>query len=102
MCILRVTVRDDDLSKLRYSREWDVEAFLKTRYLPIFANGIQLCGRKFDFLGYSTSALRDHSTWFVTPFTQADGSSVDAESIRRALGDFSKVRSPVPFPPRIF
>lgn len=87
-CFIRVSVRDEDYGKFRHDREAEVAKFLKERFLPFFVDGFQLAGRKFEFLGYSSSALRDHSTWFLTPFSH-QGRLVDAESIRKGLGDVS-------------
>lgn len=87
-CFIRISVRDEDYGKFRHDRETDVAKFLRERFLPFFVDGIQLAGRKFEFLGYSSSALRDHSTWFLTPFSH-QGRLVNAVSIRRGLGDVS-------------
>ncbi|GAA6064674.1 hypothetical protein JCM10212_001790 [Sporobolomyces blumeae] len=59
---------------------------------PLFAptGGLEIAGREFEFLGYSQSALKDHSTWFVAPF-ESDGKVMIAESIRSSLGDFFSV-----------
>ncbi|GAA6016409.1 hypothetical protein JCM10207_003852 [Rhodosporidiobolus poonsookiae] len=91
---LRGSVRDEDM--LKFSQEPGIElaAFLKQRFAPIFSNkpgcGLTLAGRTFSFLGYSQSALREHSTWFVAPFSDG-GEEITAESLRKSLGDFSKV-----------
>ncbi|KAI5478467.1 hypothetical protein MNV49_005108 [Pseudohyphozyma bogoriensis] len=90
-CFLRVSIRDDDFDKHRHDTETDMRGFLNERYLPIFRDGLEICGRRFEFLGYSSSALRDHSTWFVTPFEGVDEQVVTADKIRTSLGDFSKV-----------
>jgi RNA-dependent RNA polymerase len=53
---------------------------------------------RFEFLAYSSSALREHSVWFVTPFQnnypEHHGSHIamiNAAEIRETLGDFSGV-----------
>jgi hypothetical protein len=43
------------------------------------------------FLGYSMSSLRSRSTWFCTAFNW-EGVKVDADYIRKNLGDFEKVK----------
>ncbi|KAG7442133.1 uncharacterized protein BT62DRAFT_1010906 [Guyanagaster necrorhizus] len=34
----------------------------------ILKEGFELAGRRFEFLAYSSSALREHSVWFINPF----------------------------------
>ena len=58
-------------------------------WLRFSQQGIHLAGRHLEFLAYSSSALRQHAVWFVIPF-EKDGRQVNAESIRKSLGDFSK------------
>ncbi|CAH7674040.1 RNA dependent RNA polymerase-domain-containing protein, partial [Phakopsora pachyrhizi] len=87
---IRVSLRDENGLILRNSRDVEMSHLLKTRYLPFLTDGIHLCGRKFDFLGYSNSALKDHQAWFVCPFDHESG-EVSASTIRSKLGDFSKV-----------
>ena len=53
--------------------------------------GFVLAGRAFEFLAYSSSALREHAVWFINPFSHPERGLVTAESIRRSLGDFSSV-----------
>ncbi|GAA5981898.1 hypothetical protein JCM11641_001935 [Rhodosporidiobolus odoratus] len=87
---LRVSIRDDDMEKVSHNRDVDVEQFLKSRFRPFFVQGLSIAGRTFEFLGFSQSALKEHSTWFVAPFVEG-GRTVSAGSIRKSLGDFSKV-----------
>jgi RNA-dependent RNA polymerase len=42
-------------------------------------------GRIFEFLAYSTSALRDHPVWFASPFRDPAEGYVIAEKIRASL-----------------
>ncbi|KAK4703609.1 proteasome activator subunit 4, partial [Phenoliferia sp. Uapishka_3] len=88
---IRVSLRDEDFDRLHFDREWDLSLFLRQRFLHIFTEGLDVAGRRFEFLGYSSSALKDHTAWFVARFTQKNGEVVTAETIRRRLGDFSKV-----------
>ncbi|KAG1889022.1 RNA-dependent RNA polymerase, partial [Suillus fuscotomentosus] len=90
-CFLRVTFQDENRSKLRRDFESSINDLLKERYRPILLRGYRVAGRQFQFLGYSMSGLRDHSVWFMTPFTDDSGTLLDAESIRGNLGDFSQL-----------
>lgn len=54
-------------------------------------NGLDLGGRHFEFLAYSSSALREHAVWFVHPFHHTVRGHLDAAKIRSLLGDFSGV-----------
>lgn len=94
---LRVEIRDEDGLKLRWDREVDGNAFLDKRFGSILKNGCIVAGQKFEFLGYSTSALREHAIWFMSPFKNAGGQLINADFIVRSLGDFSKV---IHFPAR--
>lgn len=47
--------------------------------------------RRYEFLGYSMSSLRNRSTWFCTPF-EWNGIQVTADYIRANLGDFERVK----------
>jgi len=91
---LRVSIRDEDLSTLSHSNDVDIPNFLRQRFAPFFRSdgGLEIAGRKFDFLGYSQSVLNEHSAWFVTPFV-VDGKVLNAKSIRSSLGDFSSGQS---------
>lgn len=86
---LRISIRDENGLTLRSDRDVDILGLLKTRYMDFLTKGLVLCGRKFEFLGYSSSALRDHQAWFVCPFYKT--SLINAASIRQRLGDFTKV-----------
>jgi hypothetical protein len=91
---LRVEFREEDRLNFRRDREVDGDAFLDERIGTILKQGIQIAGRRFEFLGYSSSALREHIVWFMTPFVYTrDGETdfITADFIRKSLGDFSKV-----------
>lgn len=87
---LRVDFRDEDRLQYRWDREVDGTTFLKDRVGGILKNGFSLAGRHFQFLAYSSSALRDHSVWFMNPFEDAQGYFIDSSVIRQKLGDFSR------------
>ncbi|KAI0045365.1 RdRP-domain-containing protein [Auriscalpium vulgare] len=88
---VRVEFRDEDRLTYRWDRELDGTWFLQSRVGGILKNGFQLAGKHFEFLAYSTSALREHSVWFMSRFRDPEEGYVTAETIRRSLGDFSEL-----------
>lgn len=86
---VRVDFRDEDRLQYRWDREVDGTSFVRKRVGGILKGGFELAGRQFEFLAYSTSALRDHAVWFMNPFQHPEKGWVTSESIRDSLGDFS-------------
>ncbi|KAI0782232.1 RdRP-domain-containing protein [Abortiporus biennis] len=86
---IRVEFRDED--RLQYRWEVDVDGLplLHNHIGGILKNGLEVAGRRFEFLAYSNSALRQHSVWFVSPFTTPSEGLVNAEVIRSSLGNFT-------------
>ncbi|SPO43541.1 related to RNA-directed RNA polymerase [Moesziomyces antarcticus] len=67
------------------------ERYIQSRVLKILQRGINVAGRHWEMLAWSSSSMSAHTVWFVTPFRDKDGSHVHAEVIRRELGDFTDV-----------
>jgi RNA-dependent RNA polymerase len=85
-CFLRVSIQDEQRSKLRNDSTINVADILKERFKTPLVHGLRLAGREYQFLGYSMSGLKEHSVWFVTPFQSVDsGAEMDAETIRESL-----------------
>lgn len=64
--------------------------------------GLEIGGRRFRFLGYSNSGLREHTSWFMADFDHPTEGHVTAEKVRGDLGDFSScIRIPSKFAARI-
>ena len=84
-----MTFTDEESLQQRFDMDVDRDEYLKRRVGSFLKNGLQFCGRRYDFLGYSSSCLRSHSVYFVTPF-EDNGVRMDATAIRATLGDFSK------------
>jgi RNA-dependent RNA polymerase len=75
---------------------------LQQRVGKILREGFEIAGRKFEFLAYSTSSLREHAVWFVSPFHDPVEGDVNAATIRASLGDFSDLlRTPSKWAARI-
>ncbi len=69
----------------------DGTTLLERRVGGILKKGLELGGRYFEFLAYSSSALREHAVWFVHPFHHTERGYINGERIRQSLGDFSGV-----------
>ena len=88
-CFIRVTFEEETRLQLRFDREVDGATFVKKRYGTILREtGLKIAGRRYWFLAYSQSALKEHSVWFMRPFRNEDGTLVDPASIIDSLGDF--------------
>ncbi|QRW05216.1 RNA-dependent RNA polymerase [Ceratobasidium sp. AG-Ba] len=87
---LRVRFTDEENSQLRWDPDVDGPEFVKRRIGGILRNGFKVAGRKFEYLGYSSSALKTHTVWFVRPFDLPGKGIQNAETIIKALGDFSR------------
>ncbi|KAG6916647.1 hypothetical protein DXG01_005933 [Tephrocybe rancida] len=87
---VRVDFRDEDRLQYRWDRSVDGSTYLQERVGGVLKGGFELAGRRFEFLAYSSSALREHAVWFMNPFHHPEKGWVDSEYIRQTLGDFKK------------
>lgn len=77
---------------LIYPFQVDGHTLLNERVGYTLKNGLEIAGRRFDFLAYSNSALREHAVWFVHPlYDPTTARFIDANEIRDGLGDFSEL-----------
>ncbi|KAG8906417.1 hypothetical protein FRB99_006919 [Tulasnella sp. 403] len=86
---IRVNFTDEEQLHYRWDREIDGAGFVRERVGNTLKRGIRVAGREFKFLGYSSSALKEHAVWFCSPFWDDDGEYVDANIIRSSIGDLS-------------
>ena len=94
-CFIRVTFEEETRLQLRFDREVDGASFVKKRYGVILREtGLKIGGRRYRFLAYSQSALKEHSVWFMRPFRNAEGELVDPAFIIDSLGNFDNARDP--------
>lgn len=101
---LRVSFVDEDLSKM-YSSDLSPKGAagdegsrtkLYERVLSTLRNGIRIGSKKFEFLAFSSSQLRDNSLWMFAPTTE-----VNADTIRHWMGDFSSIRNVAKYAARL-
>ena len=60
---LRVSFLDESGYQYRFDREIDGRAFLDARVKAMLYNGLEIAGRRFEFLAYSQSAMKEHAVW---------------------------------------
>lgn len=87
---IRVDFRDENRLQFRWERDVNGMPILEERVGQTLKNGFTLAGRHLEFLAYSSSALREHAVWFMLPFEDSTGKTINAQDIRNSLGDFSR------------
>lgn len=97
---LQVTFSDEDGTPLRHDRTSTMEALYHERFKRVLGGNITICGRPYEFLGFSHSSLRAQTCWFMAPFTW-NGELRHARAVIKDLGDFSAIRSPAKCAARI-
>lgn len=84
---IQVSFQDESRSKPRRDFNLSIDELLDHRYKPFLTGGFRAAGRKFEFLGYSMSGLKEYSFFFVTPFT-FENRTWGAEAIRDRIVSF--------------
>ncbi|KAM5566918.1 hypothetical protein ABKV19_015172 [Rosa sericea] len=97
---LRVSFVDEEIEKL-YSTDLSPRTSTRKtriydRVLSILRNGIVIGEKKFEFLAFSSSQLRENSLWMF-----ASTSKVSADKIRAGMGDFRKIRNVAKYAARL-
>ncbi|GJM86772.1 hypothetical protein PR202_ga02662 [Eleusine coracana subsp. coracana] len=101
---LRVSFVDEDCEKLRSADLSPRSASgndarrtaLYDRVLSVLSNGISIGDKHFEFLAFSSSQLRDNSTWMF-----ASNPAIDASDIREWMGNFYKIRNVAKYAARL-
>ncbi|XP_020232663.1 RNA-dependent RNA polymerase 1 [Cajanus cajan] len=98
---LRVSFVDEELDKLfatdLLSRTQNKKTEIYTRILSVLTNGIVIGDKKFEFLAFSSSQLRENSLWMFAPTT----TGCTAAYIREWMGDFRKIRNVAKYAARL-
>ncbi|XP_045818047.1 RNA-dependent RNA polymerase 1-like [Trifolium pratense] len=99
---LRVSFVDEELDNL-YSADLSTRnsergrTGIYYRILSILMNGLDIGGKKFEFLAFSSSQLRENSLWMFARTT----TGVTADFIRAWMGDFSRIRNVAKYAARL-
>ncbi|CAF0965632.1 unnamed protein product, partial [Didymodactylos carnosus] len=89
---IRISFRDEDYRKLSNGNENMTKLY---EYIEqVMYNGISICDRKYEFLAFSSSQLRDHSAWMFAKNTYSSKRNeyINATSIRQWMGHFGNIR----------
>jgi hypothetical protein len=94
-----IRVQFSDEGKMRVSPTFQnmARSPLLKRIFATLRNGIQIGDRRYEYLGFSSSQLREHGCWFYAPSNGAkDGASdlsePDIEAIHTWMGNFSDIK----------
>ncbi|KAI1797142.1 RdRP-domain-containing protein [Ganoderma leucocontextum] len=99
---IRVEFREENRMAFRWPIEVNGRSLIEQRFGKILKQGLEIAGRTFRFLGYSTSGLREHTTWFMSDFVHCEEGLVTPAKIRSGLGDFkSCINHPSKYAARI-
>ncbi|KAL8218557.1 hypothetical protein R6Q57_021930 [Mikania cordata] len=100
---LRVSFLDEELEKLystdlspKVRRNGESKTDIYKRILSILRDGIEIGDKKFEFLAFSSSQLRDNSTWMF-----ASTGKLNAAEIRNWMGDFSSIKNVAKYAARL-
>ncbi|KAN0128358.1 RNA dependent RNA polymerase domain containing protein [Lactarius tabidus] len=85
---IRVSFVEENDLRYQHDREINGPEFVNDWVSPILRGGITVAGRPFNFLAYSQSALKSHTVWFVSDFTDSNGVKITAAAIIEGLGTF--------------
>ncbi|KAJ3717044.1 RNA dependent RNA polymerase-domain-containing protein [Lentinula raphanica] len=85
---LKVRFVDEGDSKYRHDRNIDGKLYIRNRIGSVLSNGLTIAGRKFKFLAYTQSSLKDHTVWFYRH--PGDSVYVDSTAIIQQIANFQE------------
>ncbi|RZC80987.1 hypothetical protein C5167_043569 [Papaver somniferum] len=89
-------IRSTDLSARATMNDEKKQTLLYGRILSTLRNGVVIGDKKFEFLAFSASQLRDNSAWMF-----ASKGLLTAASIRDWMGDFREIRNVAKYAARL-
>ncbi|KAF7722442.1 hypothetical protein EC973_003144 [Apophysomyces ossiformis] len=84
---LRVQFVDEGFGRISASYNGTSNDAVYARIFKVLQDGIQIGTRRYDFLAFSGSQLRDHSCWFFAPTKE-----LSTTMIRKWMGSFSQIK----------
>ena len=97
---IRVVLCDEDGGSVRYDPRASQRMVYDDRFRTVLRRPLFIAGKAFDFFGFSNSALRSHSCWYMAPISTENGPFF-AALVLKALGNFEMIRTPAKCAARI-
>ncbi|RPA97388.1 RdRP-domain-containing protein [Choiromyces venosus 120613-1] len=97
---IRVTFCEEDGDQLLFQHKVDQSPIYNKQFRFYLSAGVTIAGRKYEFLGFSSSSLRTQSCWFMAPFW-VDGEYLNPQIVTSKLGDFSRITCPGRYAARV-
>ncbi|KAH8822930.1 RNA-directed RNA polymerase 2 [Flagelloscypha sp. PMI_526] len=91
---IRVSFVDEGKLRLQHSQDFKIETYIEDRVAPFLRKGLHLNNRQYHFLAYSQSALKEHTAWFMAPFTDPSGNFASVEHVITSMGSFDVPEDP--------
>jgi hypothetical protein len=88
----RVVFCDEDRGPVRYDPRASQKLIYDARFCGVLLKPIVIAGMAYDFFGFSNSALRSHSCWFMAPIPTR-GTLFFASLVLKELGNFESIRT---------
>ena len=87
---MRINLREENGRKILndYTRNQD---YVFDYFRMVMSNGINIGTRKYFFLVMTTSQMKEHNSWFMTPY-EVDGTIIGTDYIKTWLGDFHNIK----------
>lgn len=97
---IRVVLCDEHGGPVRYDPRASQRVVYDDRFRDLLKRPLFIAGKAYDFFGFSNSALRSHSCWFMAPIP-TDRGPFYAALVLKALGNFEMIRTPAKCAARI-
>lgn len=97
---IRVILCDEDGGSVRYDPKASQRMVYDDRFRAVLKKPMFIAGKFYDFFGFSNSALRSHSCWFMAPIP-TQGAPFYAALVLKELGNFEMIRTPAKCAARI-
>jgi hypothetical protein len=97
---MRVVLCDEDGCSFRYDPAASQDIVYDQRFRAMLKRPLFIAGKAYDFFGFSHSALRNHTCWFMAPIP-TQGPPFYAALVLKELGNFEMIRTPAKCAARI-
>ncbi|CAO3621898.1 unnamed protein product [Cunninghamella echinulata] len=90
---LRVQFVEDGIMRIGAGYNGTTNSYVFNRVYLTLQHGIKIGDLVYEYLGFSSSQLREHGCWYFAPFKGSkDLAPMNANTIRAWMGDFSEIK----------